>query len=630
MRGITFNNLPPIKPPEPDRMDVACFIGFAPLTKSPMFSETLKRWLTEHGWDRKKIEQLSNDPALIRNTPVPLESWDAFCAIFDDTRLDRIGELRSRTLENPLTVAERDRIFHVIVDRSEFPVNLEPDANSRISLESLVKCINDQLRIEGSVSLAFATLDPDTGSNLVIKRSNEVTKGELTVYRNESLGFPESVQSDSFHVQNYSAAAVKAFFRQGGKKCYFISMGNPLPCDANDEEKNRQLYKLIWGKKKAEKFFGNERLFARDDFLRVSFPQIPDGVSPVDEWNGLSHLAALSDVTYVCFPDLVDVLGKPLKDEAEELTAKDEEVFVVCSETTQNPPWYFTGSVRIPEYDDLAYKVWKRIVEHIIDYLSVNVGTVQLVAGLPMPEHKLRRDFSRFVSENLLSQTEYDQQSYRHLQLVFPWLKTGRSDALPESLEPPEGVFLGLLAGQSRRIGAFRSIAGSSADDAYDLAPRDIDAYSPFEKNGLSFADRVSWFDFVPDGIALQSDVTASLRGNYRYGAVRRIMILVQRAAHRIGLDHVFEPGSEKIWRTVRESLNDLLYRVYLRNGLRGKSSKEAYSVSCGRSTMTQNDIDNGRLIANVTLQPAVPIERIAVDILLEPDGTVLVGNTSV
>jgi len=608
-------------------MDVVCFIGFAPLNESPLFSDTLKRWLIDHGWNREKTEQLSEDPALILNSPVPLESWDAFCAVFNDTRLNCISEVRSRTLEDPQFIAEQDRIFHLIIDRSKFQVAIDPDANGRISLKSLVEQINEKLRNEASAHEAFATLDPNTDSNLVIRRNDAVTKGELSVYRNLSLGFTESVQANSFYVQNYSAAAVKAFFQQGGKKCYFICMGNPLPCEADDEEKNRQVCKLLWGKKKAEDFFGNGKLFMREDFLHITFPEIPHGASPMSEWNGMSHLAALSDVTYVCFPDLVDVLGRPPTVKAEELTAKDEEIFIVCSGTVQNPPWYFTSSVRVPEYDELAFKVWKRIVEHVLDFLMVHAGTVQLVAGLPMPGHKLRRHFSRFVSETLLSETEHAQHSYRHLQLSFPWLKTKRSDMLPESLEPPEGVLLGLLAGQSRQIGAFRSIAGSFADDAYDLVPRDIDGHWPGERNILTLADRVSWFDFVPDGIALQSDVTAFLKGNYRYASVRRIMILIQRAAHRIGLDHVFEPGSERVWRTVRDSLNDLLHFIYLRNGLRGKSSKEAYSVSCGRSTMTQHDLDNGRLIAHVTLQPAVPIERIAVDILLEPDGAVLFGK---
>jgi phage tail sheath protein FI len=209
-------------------------------------------------------------------------------------------------------------------------------------------------------------------------------------------------------------------------------------------------------------------------------------------------------------------------------------------------------------------------------------------------------------------------------------LKTDRSARLPGALEPPEGVLLGILAGQSRRIGAFRSVAGSRVENAYDLSPKDIDAHGSSPGTGLSLADRVSWFDFVPEGIHLQTDVTAVRHGNHRYGAVRRIMILIQRAAYRIGLDHVFEPGSERIWRTIKDGLVDLLHHIYLKNGLRGKSSQEAYAVTCGRSTMTQNDIDNGRLIANVTLQPAVPIEKIAVDVLVERDGAVSFGSDAV
>jgi uncharacterized protein len=627
MRGIMFNNLPPIRPAEPGRMDVAFFIGFAPLTQSPLFSDTLKRWLIDYGWDQERIDQLSDDPGSIRNTPIPLESWDAFCAVFEDTRLDRIGRLRSGDLEDPLSIAKKDRGFHMIVDRQEISVMLTPAVNGKLFIESLCRQINEKLNNEVFGSVVSVEIDPDTKSNLVIQRKDDVRKGELTVYRNESLGFSESVQSDSLYVQNYSAAAIKAFFRQGGKKCYFSSMGNPLPYEAKDAYKDKQLYTLIWGKEKAEDFFKNRKLFIRNNFFQMFFPEIPGPASPVSDWNGLSHLAGLSDVTYVCFPDLIDVLGKPAEDEPKELIQENKEVFVVCSENNQDQPWFFTALERAPLYDKEAYRVWTRVIGHILDYLSVHAGTVQLVAALPLPGKNLQKDFIRFVSGELLPEPEDNENTFRHLQLVFPWLKTKWSGTLPESLEPPEGVLLGLLADQARRIGAFRSIAGSFVDAAYDLSPQDIDAYSPSELSGLSLADRISWFDFVPDGIALQSDVTAVLRGNFRYAAVRRIMMLVHRAANRIGLDQVFEPSSERIWRTVRDSFNDLLHHIYLKNGLRGKSSQEAYSVSCGHSTMTQNDIDNGRLIANVTLQPAVPIERIAVDVLLERDGGVVFGN---
>jgi len=619
MRSIFFNNLPPIRPAEPGRMDVACFIGFAPLAPSPFFSETLKRWLLDYGWDQTRLNWLADQPESIRNQPIPLESWEAFGAIFDDRRLDRSAKLRSTTLTEPLFVKETDRILHVIVDRQEVPVTLAVGGDGRLALTELVMQIDDQL----NKARATATLDPDTKANLVIHRTDQVRKGELTVYRNVSLGFPMSVQVDAFSVQHYSAAAIKAFFRQGGRKCYFISMGNPLPFHAADPEKARQLYTLLWGEEESGYFFANGRSFLRNDFLTMFFPEIPAGTSPYCKWHGLSHLAGLADVTYVCFPDLVELLGRAEEEEPQKPTRADEEIFVVCAEGRQEAPSYCTSLVRAPLYDAAAFQVWKRVISLLLVFLSRHGRTVQLVAALPLPEKKVRRDFGEFVSREVLPATADDESIMRHLQLAFPWLKTEQSAMLPESLEPPEGALLGLLASQSRRIGAFRSIGGSLLAGAYDLAPQDIDACSPDAESGLSLSDRVSWLDFTPGGIALQSDVTAVLQGNCRYAVVRRIMILVQRAAHRIGLSHVFAPNSERIWRTVRDSLTDLLHHIYLRNGLRGKSSQEAYSVACGRSTMTQSDIDNGRLIASVTLQPAVPIERIAVDVLLERDGGV-------
>jgi hypothetical protein len=621
MRGITFDNLPPIRPTDPVRMDVACFIGFAPIARKPLFSGTLKRWLIDYGWTEEAIAVLADHPEEIRNTPVPLESWDAFQAVFDETRLDRAGCVTGKSLSDPVKIKANDRRFHVIVDRVSSVIELP---SGSISLTDLAGEINAQLGNTG----ASADLDPETGTRLVIRRDNTVRSGELTVYENRSLGFGRSFQSDSRSVTAYSAAAVKAFFSQGGTKCYFICMGDPLPVEATEDERCRQLYTLIWGKGNADEFFGDSRSFRRDVFLRMFFPAFPSGSSPVADWNGLSHLSGLSDVTYVCFPDLVDVPAVMADEVPDPGVTAGTEVFVPCAESLQDDRLDFTTMERAPVFDVTTYRVWRRIIGHAIDFLSTHAPTIQLVAGLPLPDKTVERDFPRFILDEILGESEETGMAHRHLQPVFPWLKTARSKALPESLEPPDGTFLGILARGARQKGAFRSIAGSLANDAYDLRPTVDDPYPPTDGSAPGLSERVSFFDFVPAGIALQTDVTAVKTGNYRYGAVRRIMILIWKSAQRIGLDHVFEPNGEGIWRTVKNRLTDVLHRIYLRNGLRGRSAGEAYSVSCGRSTMTQNDIDNGRLVASISLQPAVPIERIAVDLLLERNGNVQFGNS--
>ena len=53
---------------------------------------------------------------------------------------------------------------------------------------------------------------------------------------------------------------------------------------------------------------------------------------------------------------------------------------------------------------------------------------------------------------------------------------------------------------------------------------------------------------------------------------------------------------------------------VVAERALNGASVSEAFSVRCDRTTMTQNDLDNGRLIALVTLTAASTIETISVE----------------
>jgi phage tail sheath protein FI len=62
---------------------------------------------------------------------------------------------------------------------------------------------------------------------------------------------------------------------------------------------------------------------------------------------------------------------------------------------------------------------------------------------------------------------------------------------------------------------------------------------------------------------------------------------------------------------------------LYQDGALRGASAAEAFQVRCDRSTMSQNDIDNGRLIAELQFQAAVPIEHVTVQLALDASGQV-------
>ena len=73
----------------------------------------------------------------------------------------------------------------------------------------------------------------------------------------------------------------------------------------------------------------------------------------------------------------------------------------------------------------------------------------------------------------------------------------------------------------------------------------------------------------------------------------------------------VFEPNGLALWRKVRGQIEDFLMNEYRKGALVGRKPEQAFFVRCDRSTMTQNDVDNGRLIVLVGVALLRPAEFI-------------------
>jgi phage tail sheath protein FI len=206
------------------------------------------------------------------------------------------------------------------------------------------------------------------------------------------------------------------------------------------------------------------------------------------------------------------------------------------------------------------------------------------------------------------------------VQLLWPWLGTARSTDLPEHLEPAEGLFAGVLAANALGRGTFRSVAGTPLPSVARLEPvpdLGLGADSPTAR----LAERVCLIGPEPDGVYVLSDVTSSPDRAWRSGGVSRLMSALLRAARRTGETHLFDPNGPELWARVRGSLENLLDGFYSAGALGGKSRAEAFTVRCDLSTMSQNDLDNGRLRAEITVLPASAIARITVSLELGAGG---------
>ena len=71
----------------------------------------------------------------------------------------------------------------------------------------------------------------------------------------------------------------------------------------------------------------------------------------------------------------------------------------------------------------------------------------------------------------------------------------------------------------------------------------------------------------------------------------------------------VFEPNDTALWQRVHLTISSFLDNMWRNGMLAGGSASEAYFVEIGPSTMSRDDIMNGRLICNIGIAPSRPAE---------------------
>jgi len=94
-----------------------------------------------------------------------------------------------------------------------------------------------------------------------------------------------------------------------------------------------------------------------------------------------------------------------------------------------------------------------------------------------------------------------------------------------------------------------------------------------------------------------------------KYVNVRRLFLYIEQSIDEGTQWAVFEPNDEDLWARVRQSAENFLTTVWRDGGLQGSTADEAFYVKCGEETMTQDDIDNGRLIVEIGIAPVKPAE---------------------
>ncbi|MCG2613566.1 phage tail sheath family protein [Terrimonas sp. NA20] len=113
-----------------------------------------------------------------------------------------------------------------------------------------------------------------------------------------------------------------------------------------------------------------------------------------------------------------------------------------------------------------------------------------------------------------------------------------------------------------------------------------------------------------------------TLAGNdneWRYVPVRRLFIMIEQSVERSVQWAVFEPNDANTWVKLKAQIENYLISLWRQGALQGSKPEHAFYVRVGlNSTMTANDILQGKLIIEMGLATVRPAEFIVLRVVLQ------------
>lgn len=189
--------------------------------------------------------------------------------------------------------------------------------------------------------------------------------------------------------------------------------------------------------------------------------------------------------------------------------------------------------------------------------------------------------------------------------LYHPWLTVFDTLDKKNISIPPSGSMLGIYARSDNTRGVHKAPANEvvrgcvGLDCQFNTGEQDI-----LNPKGVNLIRA-----FAGQGIRVWGARTATSNSSWKYINVRRLFIFIEESIKANTNWAVFEPNDEVLWVRVQRTISVFLTNLWRNGSLAGSSPEESFFVHIGRDTMSQDDIDNGRLICVIGVAPVKPAE---------------------
>ncbi len=254
----------------------------------------------------------------------------------------------------------------------------------------------------------------------------------------------------------------------------------------------------------------------------------------------------------------------------------------------------------------------------IQSFIENTLVSMMAVPGITMPEvivalvshcENLKSRFAVFDMPKDMYKTA-DLIGYRgiidstYAAMYHPWIEVFDRSSNKSDFIPPSGAVLGVYS----RTDINRGVHKAPANETVFCTGLKVN-YTKDEQDILN-PEGVNLIRALPgQGIRIWGARTASSNSSFKYVNVRRLFIYVEESIKANTNWVVFEPNDATLWQRVELTITGFLDGLWRNGMLAGDSPATSYFVEIGPSTMSRDDIQNGKLICNIGIAPSRPAE---------------------
>jgi hypothetical protein len=208
--------------------------------------------------------------------------------------------------------------------------------------------------------------------------------------------------------------------------------------------------------------------------------------------------------------------------------------------------------------------------------------------------------------------------------LYFPWVQAAPAGV---SLQlPPSGFVAGVIARTSPPVspsGSTNGVIATATGVSFAINSTQQSTLNPLGIDAIRF--------FTGQGVLVFGGRTLASNAEWQYVSVRREAFALAGSIETGTEWCLLEPNDETLWAQLRSDVTDFMQARFVAGWFQGATPSQAYFVRCDQTTMTAQDIAEGRTVILVGFAPLVPAEFILLTIVQQrpPTTAVPTGATS-